>query len=934
MENVDWEVLADLFQRTLDTPREHREAFIKEACAGNEALQAELRSLLINFEEAPNFFDSLGDAMPGLQLPADSQIDPYQFIGTQIKQYRITELIGAGGMGLVYKALDVELDRPVALKFLPPELSNNEHARERFITEARAASQLDHSNICAIHQIGRTPNGRIFIAMAFYDGETIKEKVGRGDILPDEALDYATQIARGLNAAHSAGIVHRDIKPANLMVTQQGVVKILDFGLAKIADQQLTRSGQTMGTVAYMSPEQARGEKTDHHTDIWSAGVLLFEMLAGERPFKGGNPQSIIYSILNESPKFASKNLRFPEGLQPVIKQCLQKPVALRYPSSGALLADLEQAKRAEERSTIAPPSTRSKQPLVGILVALGLFAVAASLWFMTGRDLPAAAAADSVRGIQVALLPFEVTPQDDEESQALATGLMRMITELLPKLDSPETPVWVASANDIQEAGIENASMAADFLGVNRAIEGSFQYLQNVVALTLKLVDPNSASLIDTETSLLSHAAITEPLGTDFHEQLFSQLAGLLDIELTAAQIQAIQRAAPRDPDAYSFYLQGLGYLERYDKEGYIDYAIQQFNRSIQADSTYGPAHAGLCEATWEKFFNNSDQPALAQQALASCERAGTLNPDNASVMVHLASVFVRANRLDMAFPTLRQALDIEPDNAEAFMWLGRAYEHNFQPDSARLAYFQAIDLKPNFWNYRNQLGIFLSYSGDQEGALDQFEHLGNLTPDSYVANSSIGTVLTLLNRPDEAEVAFNKAIQQRPGANIPRRMLGVLHYQQNDYAAAVASISAIEQTGDWISSNFLAHAYYWNGQQQQADSTWQHVITITASLLEVDPNNIYAQLWQADAQIALGNDTEAARLIEPLYDTHFDDSWGEYLLARVQERLGNRDRALYRVERAFEKDLLYVINSDPWLADLREDPRYPPLRSRFQQN
>lgn len=934
MENVDWEVLADLFQKALDTPPQNREAFIDEACADNTVLKAELQSLLTNFEEAPDFFNSLGDVVPGLQPNDNGSIDPYQFIGTQIKQYRITELIGTGGMGLVYRAQDIELDRHVALKFLPPELSNDADARERFITEARAASQLDHPNICTIYQIGRTPNGRIFIAMAFYEGETLKAKIKRGDVTPEDAIDYTMQICRGLDKAHGASIVHRDIKPANLMVTNDGVIKILDFGLAKIADQQLTRSGHTMGTAAYMSPEQARGEKVDHRTDIWSVGVLLYEMLAGERPFKGNNPQSVIYSIIHEEPPTAPQQAIAPQGLQNVIKKSLSKPLTQRYTSTAALLRDIELAEHFPLHTQTKKPTIK-RLPFMGMLVVLGLLLAAASLWYLSGKNLPAAAVAGKSDGMQIALMPFDVSPEDDEESQALATGLMRMISELLPKLDTPESPIWVASTSDMAAAGVENAAMAADFLGVNRAIEGSFQHLQPVVALTLKLVDPQNTALIDTETSLLKAESITtRALGASFHAQLFASLTKLLGIQLTPQQQQAIQRVAPRDPDAYSYYLQGLGYLERYDKEGYIDYAIQQFNRSIQADSMYAPAHAGLCEATWEKYFNNSDQPALAEQANASCERAGTLAPEDASVLVHRASVFVRANQLDMAFETIEEALEIEPDNAEAYMWLGRAHEHNFQPEAARAAYFQAIDLKPSFWNYRNQLGIFLSYSGDQEGALEQFQHLGELTPDSYVANSSIGTVLTLLNRPDEAEAAFLKAIEQRPNANIPRRMLGVLYYTQQKFQAAVDVQSAIEQTGDWISSSFLAHAFYWNGQQQEADSTWQQVINVTQSLLDVNPNNIYAQLWQADAHAALGNNTEAAGLIAPLYDTEFDDSWGEYYTARIHERLGNRDRALYRVERAFEKDLLYIINSDPWLAELHNDTRYQTLSSNYLDN
>ena len=300
MNDGNWDILAELFQQALDLPADERRRFVEEACEGNEPLRLELESLLNNFDEAPAFFGSLGDVVPPLPAEEHDTVDPYQFIGRQIENYKITELLGAGGMGIVYKAEDIDLGRPVALKFLPPTLSNNAKARERFITEARAASQLDHPNICSIYQIGRTEEGWIFIAMAFYDGITLKQILEKGNIPSNLALDYALQITRGLAKAHQNKIVHRDIKPANLMVTRDDTIKILDFGLAKIADQQLTQTGQTMGTVSYMSPEQARGEKNDHRTDIWSLGVLMYEMMSGQRPFKGNNAQATIFNLLNE----------------------------------------------------------------------------------------------------------------------------------------------------------------------------------------------------------------------------------------------------------------------------------------------------------------------------------------------------------------------------------------------------------------------------------------------------------------------------------------------------------------------------------------------------------------------------------------------------------------------------------------------------------
>jgi serine/threonine protein kinase len=221
----------------------------------------------------------------------------------KISHYKILEKLGSGGMGDVYKAEDTKLKRMVALKFLPPELTRDQEAKNRFVHEAQAASSLDHSNICTIYEIDETEDGQMFIAMACYEGETLKKKIERGPLPVDEAIDIVLQIAQGLSKAHEKGIMHRDIKPANILITEDGHVKIIDFGLAKLTGQtRLTKTGMTMGTVAYMSPEQARGETVDHRTDIWSLGVVLYEMITAQSPFKGEYEQAVLYSILHEEP--------------------------------------------------------------------------------------------------------------------------------------------------------------------------------------------------------------------------------------------------------------------------------------------------------------------------------------------------------------------------------------------------------------------------------------------------------------------------------------------------------------------------------------------------------------------------------------------------------------------------------------------------------
>jgi serine/threonine protein kinase len=270
-------------------------------------------------------------------------------IGKTISHYKILEKIGSGGMGIVYKAQDLKLDRFVALKFLPPHLTISEEEKQRFIHEAKAASNLEHNNICNIHEISETEDGQLFISMAHYEGETLKEKIRRGPLKVNEAIDLTIQIAQGLEKAHNKDIVHRDIKPANVFITEDGVVKILDFGLAKKSDRtMLTKTGTTVGTVAYMSPEQSRGEEVDHRTDIWSLGVIMYEMLSGQLPFRGEFEQAVVYSIINEEPQSLRDNSDIHLELAEIVTRLLQKDPKSRYSSAAELLHDLLDYRKRE----------------------------------------------------------------------------------------------------------------------------------------------------------------------------------------------------------------------------------------------------------------------------------------------------------------------------------------------------------------------------------------------------------------------------------------------------------------------------------------------------------------------------------------------------------------------------------------------------------
>jgi len=319
-----------------------------------------------------------------------------------ISHYKIIEELGRGGMGVVYKAEDTKLKRNVALKFLPPELTRDPEARQRFIHEAQAASSLDHNNVCTIYEIDETEEGQTLIAMACYEGETLKGKIQRGSLKIEEAIDIAIQVVQGLTKAHERGIVHRDIKPGNILITEDGVVKIIDFGLAKLAGRvKITKTGTTIGTVAYMSPEQSRGQEVDHRTDIWSLGVILYEMVTGQLPFKGEYEQAVVYSIMNEEPEPISG---MDTECERIIRKALTKSSEERYQYVEEILADLKSLRKKIEAEILEKQFRKTKpKPSIAVLYFRNMSADPEQEFFCEGMAEEIINSLTQIKDLQVA---------------------------------------------------------------------------------------------------------------------------------------------------------------------------------------------------------------------------------------------------------------------------------------------------------------------------------------------------------------------------------------------------------------------------------------------------------------------------------------------------------------------------------------------------
>jgi serine/threonine protein kinase len=424
-------------------------------------------------------------------------------IGQTISHYKILEKLGEGGMGVVYKAEDTKLKRTVALKFLPNDLTQDIDARERFAAEAQAASGLEHSGICTIYDIDQTSDGELFICMAYYGGETLKTRIERGAMPTAEAVDITTQIAEGLARAHEAGIIHRDIKPSNVVITERGEVKIIDFGLSKLVGEKgLTKSGTTLGTIGYMSPEHVQGEVVDHRADIWALGVIIYEMLAGNSPFHGEYEVATIYSIVNEEPEpITGLRTDVPLELERIVGKCLKKEPAERYQHMEELITDLSPLpKGLESDATDGRPSRKraragsifKKKPvLLGALTGLSILTFIL-LWFLVpSKSL-------SVDNKSIAVLPFDnLNPEKDTDY--FSAGITEDIRTQLSKIG--DMVVISKAAMQRYKDGKKSPREIASELNVATLLAGSVRRAGDQLRIGCQLIDAETEAQIWAET-------------------------------------------------------------------------------------------------------------------------------------------------------------------------------------------------------------------------------------------------------------------------------------------------------------------------------------------------------------------------------------------------------------------------------------------------
>jgi serine/threonine protein kinase/Tfp pilus assembly protein PilF len=634
-------------------------------------------------------------------------------IGKQISHYKILEKLGSGGMGDVYKAEDTQLKRTVALKFLPPELTRDPEAKARFLHEAQAASALDHPNICTIYETGTTDDGQSFIAMAYYEGETLREKIENN--LPQvlnlrEVLDIAIQIAQGLAKAHSHEIVHRDVKPANIMLTSDGLVKILDFGLARAAGQtKLTQSGSTVGTISYMSPEQAQGMEADHRTDIWSLGVLLYEMISGRRPFEGEYDQAILYSLVNEEPEpLTALRTGLPMELERIVNKCLAKSADERYQHADELHVDLHQCQRAlasgksDSVSRVSRKRIRKSRHLIPAAVVL---VAAIGLAYFTDLFLPTQEDQSTER-IMLAVLPFENL--GEPEDAYFADGIS---DEILTKLSTiPQLGVIARESSFKYRSDEKSIAEIGQELGVQYILRGDIRWQRMAEGASRVRITPKLISVVENTNAWAN--IYDEKLEEIFAVQanVAEQITEALDIALLAPERQSLRARPTETLEAYDYYLQGMPYFRRSTQQD-LQIAEQMFERAVDLDAKFALAYARLSEVHssiyWYHFDRSDERLIKAKWAadlafelkpeLPDAHRAAAFyyywglldydkalehfaiarryRPNDSYINLGIGSVWRRKGKLEKAVAYHQKALEVDPHSALLALNLANSY-------------------------------------------------------------------------------------------------------------------------------------------------------------------------------------------------------------------------------------------------------------------
>ncbi len=859
--------------------------------------------------------------------------------GRMVSHYKIIECLGGGAMGQVFKAEDTLLHRPVALKFLPAELTEDEEASQRFMREARATPSLDHPNICAIHEIAQAEDGSWYIAMAWYDGQTLKKTISRGPLDPELALRYARQTALGLGDAHDHDVVHRDIKPANIIVTDRGDVKILDFGLARLLGKaRLTRTGTVMGTAAYMSPEQARGEDVGTSSDIWSLGVVLYEMLSGKVPFDGESDVAMIYSVLHSEPAPLPQPIcRNSEICTDIIQNCLARNTRDRYPSAKILAEDIELAmegsktsfgSRPSSSSIFAPPERPRWHRLIPALVALALL-VALAFPQTRGFLRSVVPFASSEKPAGVAVVPFHVTG-DMDDATAFGHGLSNMINNRLSGLEQYTDKFWVVPPGQIKRRRIADDDRARVVLGVQQIITGTGNMSGHTITLNLTVHDTRDNTYKSREfRDFAGNLKI-------WQSDLLAWLVENIDPELGTIPDRLTGAKNTNIPSSFLDFQTGLGHLtgapgEIGDENAAA--ALPYLERAVASDSSYSCAWAQLGRAVWLSYGpTESVRVTEAENYLTTAAR---LDTTAALPRYYLGNIQARLGNTDAAVRSYNQALAQDPLHQPTLDGLSILHYRNGDHELAEDAYYRAIDARPLFPRTYRNAGVFHYQREDMVKSRENFEIMLTLTPGDALGYRMMGIAFFGEEDYKNSEIMFEKSldIEATPWTY---SNLGTLYFYDQRYADSITMCQKTLETepDDFGTQRTLASSYeFAPGFEDSVLPAYEKAMELLQALLVQDPKSIEYQADHSSFCAILGFPETSQEILDDLEANHPKlDTGNMFSMASTYERLGNRDRAMDWLEMALDQEMSFKkMDHYPVLKNLQSHPRYIALRKKY---